>query len=695
MVSVIKRDGRVEEYSLDKIKRAISLCLRSCGVKEINYFYLLEKRFSFKDVFKITEIESEVYGYLTFVYGSAVADSYKSYKDHKQIKREQTSSMVKNIKNIVLDVDKCDFKNDNANKDSKIITTQRDLIAGEVCKHIALNEVLPNNIAKAHIDGLIHFHDLDYSPLQPMFNCMLIDIKNMFDNGFKMGNATITKPKSIGTATSLVSQILAHIASNIYGGCTVANIDIVLEEYVEMSYKKLQEKAKKYDIRYPFYVMEELEKEVYDAFQSLEYEINTLYSGNGQTPFCTLGFGLGTSSFSKMIQKAILQNRINGLGEDKVTAVFPKLVYAIKDGHNSEKRDPFYDVKQLALECSSKRIYPDILNYDNNIEITGGFKFPMGCRSFLHEWQDPKTGKSIYDGRFNVGVVTINLPKLAIESKGEPILFVKKLEETLTNIVKPALLERIERFRGIKASVSPILYQYGACGVRLKPNDDIFQLIENGRASVSIGYIGLHEVLVHLSLENEDGVKILELMKEYADTWTKETGYAFSLYGTPAEKLCERFCEIDKQNYGVIEGVTDKGYYTNSFHIPVTKKIHPKDKIELEKPYLKLSKGGHICYVETPNLSNNISALETLWDISNIYGIDYFGVNQPIDKCFECGFSGELEANLEGFVCPICGNNDSTKLSCIRRVSGYLGAPNSRPFNKGKQKEVINRVKHY
>ena len=395
-----------------------------------------------------------------------------------------------------------------------------------------------------------------------------------------------------------------------------------------------------------------------------------------------------------------MKNRIAGLGKNRKTAVFPKLVFAIKDGLNHQATDPNYDIKQLALECATKRMYPDILNYDKVVEVTGSFKTPMGCRSFLNTYEE--NGELVHEGRNNLGVVSLNLPRIALSAGGNIDQFYTLLDDKL-KLARRALETRISRLENVKARVAPILYMEGACGVRLNAEDSIAEIFKNGRASISLGYIGIHETMTALSSGEghiydeaelrEKALDIVRYLKKTVETWTKETGYAFSLYGTPSENLCSRFCRIDTKEFGLIEGVTDKGYYTNSFHLDVQKKVNPYDKIDFEMPYPDISNGGFICYGEFPNMQQNVEALENVWDYS-YSRVPYYGTNTPIDECYECGYNGEFECTSKGFTCPKCGNHDSTKVSVTRRVCGYLGSPDARPFNFGKQEEVQRRVKH-
>ena len=621
--------------------------------------------------------------------GSAVNDS------------QAMDALTRDILSII-NQDNEELLNENANKDSKVIPTQRDLLAGVVAKHFAKQHLLPPHITEAHERGEIHYHDLDYAPFFPMFNCMLIDIEGMMNNGFRMGNAEIETPKSITTATAITAQIIAQVSSHIYGGTSINEIDRIHAPYVRKTFDKhlkqglrwVQDEAKARE-----YAMEMTEKDCYDAYQALEYEVNTLHTANGQTPFVTLGFGLGTSWEERLIQKSILKNRIRGLGRNNKTPVFPKLVFAIKKGVNFASEDPNYDIKQLALECASKRMYPDILNYDKLVEVTGSFKTPMGCRSFLGAYEEQ--GQLVHDGRNNLGVVSLNLPRIALESQNETEFF-QRLDQRLM-LARDALMNRIQRLDNVRARVAPILYVEGACGVRLKPDDKVSDIFKQGRASISLGYIGIHETIRALygheshiyddQALRQKGLKIVAYLRKAVDQWKQETGYGFSLYSTPSESLCDRFCRLDQATFGMIKGVTDKGYYTNSFHLDVERKVNPYDKVDFEQAYPEQASGGFICYGEFPNLTHNLKALENIWDYT-YDKVPYYGTNTPNDSCYSCGYEGEFEATNRGFECPQCKNRDSNQMSVTRRVCGYLGQPNSRPFIKGKQEEVTRRVKH-
>ncbi|ENM3824607.1 anaerobic ribonucleoside-triphosphate reductase [Vibrio cholerae] len=701
---VIKRDGSKAPFNRDRIQAAVESASdhadQEIAIYALNVALAVELKLRDYDEVHITEIQTLVENELMQGPYKALARSYIEYRHDRDVAREKQSKLTKEIEGLIQESN-ADLLNENANKDGKVIPTQRDLLAGIVAKHYAKTRILPRDVVQAHESGDIHYHDLDYAPFFPMFNCMLIDLKGMLTHGFKMGNAEIDTPKSISTATAVTAQIIAQVASHIYGGTTINRIDEVLAPYVTASYEKHLEIAREWDIHSPeAFAKARTEKECYDAFQSLEYEVNTLHTANGQTPFVTFGFGLGTSWESRLIQQSILKNRISGLGKNRKTAVFPKLVFAIKDGLNHKAEDPNYDIKQLALECASKRMYPDILNYDKVVEVTGSFKTPMGCRSFLNPYEE--NGELIHEGRNNLGVVSLNLPRIALQAKGDINKFYALLDDKL-KLARRALDTRINRLENVKARVAPILYMEGACGVRLKANDSIADIFKHGRASISLGYIGVHETIMALFGQQkhvyddvqlrEEAVKIIQHLRNAVEQWKKETGYAFSLYGTPSENLCSRFCRIDAKQFGVVEGVTDKGYYTNSFHLDVQKKVNPYDKIDFEMPYPEISSGGFICYGEFPNMQRNVEALENVWDYS-YHRVPYYGTNTPIDECYECGFTGEFDCTSKGFVCPRCGNHEPTKVSVTRRVCGYLGSPDARPFNVGKQEEVKRRVKH-
>lgn len=592
-----------------------------------------------------------------------------------------------------------DVVNENANKDSNTYSTKRDLIAGQVSRAKGIS-MLPEKVRNAHLSGDIYFHDLDYSPFTTYHNCMLIDVENMQKNGYKLGNVEVGSPKSIGTAVIQITQIVAGIASSIFGGITVDKIDIVLGKYAEMNYQKHKQDAVEYGIKdIETYAVEKTKKDIYDACQSLEYQINSLYTSNGQTPFFTVGFGLGTSRWERYIQQCILNIRIEGLGVNKETAIFPKLIYVLKKGINVNKDDINYDIKQLAIKCTSERIYPDYLSAEVMESQGLTDSVPMGCRSHLHKWMD-ENGEYTTSGRANMGVVTLNLPRIAMESDGDFDKFWGLLEER-ADIIHEALLFRINSVLQAKPKNAPILYKEGAMSKKLQENESIASRYLNKRATVSFGYIGMYEtVSVFFGPEWENNsqakdfsVKILSVLKDKCDEWTEEHDVKFSLYGTPSESLTDKFCKMDYNKFGSIENITDKGYYTNSFHYDTRKHPTPFEKIKFESPYSKIASGGFIHYVECPNMKQNLMALESIINYAYSH-VGYFGVNSPIDRCYECDFSGEFNSTEHGYECPKCHNDDPEKSNVVRRLCGYLGQPLLRPEIEGRHKEIASRQKH-
>ncbi|HHK1025266.1 TPA: anaerobic ribonucleoside-triphosphate reductase, partial [Streptococcus pyogenes] len=628
-----------------------------------------------------------------------IAKEYINYRTQRDFARSQATDINFSIDKLI-NKDQT-VVNENANKDSDVFNTQRDLTAGIVGKSIGL-KMLPSHVANAHQKGDIHYHDLDYSPYTPMTNCCLIDFKGMLANGFKIGNAEVESPKSIQTATAQISQIIANVASSQYGGCTADRIDEFLAPYAELNFKKHMADAKKWivETKRESYAFEKTQKDIYDAMQSLEYEINTLFTSNGQTPFTSLGFGLGTSWFEREIQKAILTIRINGLGSEHRTAIFPKLIFTVKRGLNLEPDSPNYDIKTLALECATKRMYPDMLSYDKIIDLTGSFKSPMGCRSFLQGWKD-ENGQDVTSGRMNLGVVTLNLPRIAMESNGDMDKFWELFNERML-ISKDALIYRVERVTEAKPANAPILYQYGAFGKRLEKTGNVNDLFKNRRATVSLGYIGLYEVASVFYGGQWEGdpdakaftLSIVKAMKQACEDWSDEYGYHFSVYSTPSESLTDRFCRLDTEKFGIVTDITDKEYYTNSFHYDVRKSPTPFEKLDFEKDYPEAgASGGFIHYCEYPVLQQNPKALEAVWDYA-YDRVGYLGTNTPIDKCYNCQFEGDFTPTERGFTCPNCGNNDPKTVDVVKRTCGYLGNPQARPMVNGRHKEISARVKH-
>lgn len=706
---VLKRDGREVAFQEEKIYAALLKAEQQLQPNSLvdstedlrNVMKQIKSNLSNwgKDAISADHIRAIVMQVLAAQKNTELAEVYQRFRlqtDKKQLEETDINytihTLLKKDPSLV---------NENANKDSDIFNTQRDLTAGIVGKSIGLT-LLPKSVRNAHQKGDIHYHDLDYHPYSPMTNCCLIDFKQMLAKGFKIGNAEVESPKSIQTATAQMAQIIANVASSQYGGCSADRIDETLAHYAELNFKKhlttaaewITEEEKRHD-----YALKNTRKDIYDAMQSLEYEINTLFSSQGQTPFTTLGFGLGTDWYAQEIQRAILSVRINGLGKEKRTAIFPKLIYTLKRGVNLEKTDPNYDIKQLAVVCTTKRMYPDVLMYEKIVELTGSFKTPMGCRSFLQGWKD-EDGMEVNSGRMNLGVVTLNLPRIALESKDNPEKFWSILDERLL-ICKDALVYRIKRIKEAVPSNAPILYQYGAFGKRLEKDESVDEVFKNKRATISLGYIGLYEtatVFFGSAWEQNPAAKdftlaILNHLKKQADDWSNKYGYHFSVYSTPSESLTDRFCRLDTKKFGIVPHITEKGYYTNSFHYDVRKNITPFDKIEFEKDYPKYASGGFIHYCEYPNMEQNPKALEAVWDFA-YDKIGYLGTNTPIDHCYQCDFTGDFDPAEVGFKCPQCGNHDPKTCDVVKRTCGYLGNPQARPMVKGRHQEIASRVKH-
>lgn len=708
-MTVIKRDGREVPFDEQKINAALIKAEKKIHgslspityekIQSIAELVIKEIKDRFANNVKIYEIQNIVEHILLEKNEYALAEEYIHYRTKRDFARSKATDINFSIEKLI-NKDQS-VVNENANKDSNVFNTQRDLTAGIVGKSIGL-KLLPPHIANAHQKGDIHYHDLDYHPYTPMTNCCLIDFKGMLNNGFKIGNAEVESPKSIQTATAQISQIIANVASSQYGGCSADRTDELLAPFAQLNYKKHLIDAKEWidtPERQEAYAKAKTKKDIFDAMQSLEYEINTLFTSNGQTPFTSLGFGLGKNWFEREIQKAILQIRINGLGSEKRTAIFPKLIFTLKDGINLKPTDPNYDIKQLALECATKRMYPDILNYDKIVELTGSFKVPMGCRSFLQGWKD-ENGEEVNVGRMNLGVVTLNLPRIALEADGDQEKFWQLLSDRLS-IMKDALVYRVERCKEAIPANAPILYMYGAFGKRISRTDAVDELFKNRRATVSLGYIGLYEVAASFfggEWENNAEAKdftldIVKKLKANADAWGNEYGYHFSVYSTPSESLTDRFCRLDTEKFGIVENITDKEYYTNSFHYDVRKNPTPFEKLEFEKDYPKYCSGGFIHYCEYPVLQQNPKALEAVWDFA-YDKVGYLGTNTPIDHCYQCGFEGDFQPTERGFECPECGNHDPKSCDVVKRTCGYLGNPQARPMVHGRHKEISSRVKH-
>ena len=707
-MKVIKRDGRAVDFDREKIKIAVDKANKEVKPKEraskeevkeiISYIEdLNKKRMLVEDIQDI--IEEKLMEFQKF----ELAKKYIVYRYTRALVRKQNTT-DESILGLIKTTNK-ELMEENSNKNAVIASTQRDLIAGEVSKDLTKRMLLPEKITKAHEEGVLHFHDADYF-LQPIFNCCLINIGDMLDNGTVMNGKLIESPKSFQVACTVTTQIIAAVASGQYGG---QSVDIKhLGKYLRKSYNKFKKELEElYKIKLSEEIIEDIVKqrlkaELSAGVQTIQYQINTLMTTNGQSPFVTLFLNLDENDEyikeNAMIIEEILKQRYQGIKNEKgvyVTPAFPKLIYVLYD-HNCLKGGEYDYLTKLAVKCSSKRLYPDYISSKKMKENYEGNVFsPMGCRSFLSPWKD-ENGNYKFEGRFNQGVVSINLPQIGIIADGDEDKFWKLLDERL-ELCFEALMCRHYSLLGTTSDVSPIHWKYGAIA-RLEAGEKIDKLLKDGYSTISLGYIGLYEVtklmkgVSHTQKEGHDfSVKVMKHLREATEKWKEETGIGFGLYGTPAESLCYRFARIDKEKFGNIPDVTDKGYYTNSYHVDVREKIDAFSKLKFESEFQQISSGGAISYIEIPNMRHNLKALEEI--VKFIYdNIQYAEFNTKSDYCHVCGFDGEIIINDNNeWECPQCGNKDHSKMNVTRRTCGYLG---ENFWNEGKTKEIKARVLH-
>lgn len=707
-MKVTKRDGRIVEYDRNKIIIAI----QKANAEVDRYEQMTEEKIEsivagieniHAENLMVEDIQDIIEQKLMSERKYELAKKYIIYRYTRQMVR-QANTTDDSIMSLIKNSNK-DVMEENSNKNAYIASTQRDLIAGEVSKDLTKRVLLPEKIIKAHEEGVLHFHDMDYY-LQSIFNCCLINIGDMLENGTVMNGKLIESPKSFQVACTVMTQIISAVASSQYGG---QSVDIRhLGRYLRKSRKKYEKHYnKKYgdsiskEVRDEF-VKDRISDELKSGVQTIQYQINTLMTTNGQSPFVTLFLNLDKDDpyveENALIIEEILKQRIEGIKNEKgvyVTPAFPKLIYVL-DEHNCLKGGKYDYLTRLAVKCSAKRMYPDYIsakmmreNYEGNVFAC------MGCRSFLAPWKD-ENGKYKFEGRFNQGVVSLNLPQIALLADGDEEEFWPLLEERLS-LCFEALMCRHRSLEGTLSNVSPIHWQYGAIA-RLKKGEKIDELLHDGYSSISLGYIGLYEatkLMTGVSHTDPKGTNFaLRLMKRLrlaCDTWKLETGIGFALYGTPAESLCYRFAEIDKKKFGVVKDVTDKGYYTNSYHVDVREKIDAFTKFKFESQFQKISSGGAISYVEIPNMRHNLEALEDV--VRFIYeNIQYAEFNTKSDYCHICGYDGEIIINKKlEWECPQCHNKDKNKMNVTRRTCGYLG---ENFWNVGKTKEINSRTLH-
>ena len=706
-MKVIKRDGTIVDYDRSKIVTAIEKANAEVPAADRIDRAHIDSIIDGIEAMKrprmlVEDIQDLVEQGLVAENKFHLAKTYIIYRYNRALVRKANTT-DESILSLLRNENK-ELAEENSNKNTMIASTQRDYIAGEVSRDLTRRILLPEKISKAHDEGAIHFHDADYF-VQPIFNCCLINIGDMLDNGTMINAKLIESPKSFQVACTVVTQIIACVASNQYGG---QSVDLRhLGKYLRMTYEKYIRKTRETAPELDDATVEKLAHartidELKSGVQTIQYQINTLMTTNGQSPFVTLFLNLQEDDpylkENAMIVEEVLRQRLEGIKNEKgvyITPAFPKLVYVL-DEHNCLKGGKYDYITELAVKCSAKRMYPDYISAKKMRENYEGNVFsPMGCRSFLAPWKD-EHGNYKFEGRFNQGVVSLNLPQIGILARGDEEKFWSLLDERL-DLCFEALMCRHNALKKVHAGSSPIHWQYGAIA-RLPKNAPIEPLLYGGYSSISLGYIGLYEVTKlmrgcsHTTPEGQEfALKVMHRLRKACDDWKKQTNIGFALYGTPAESLCYRFARIDKERFGTIPDITDKGYYTNSYHVDVREKIDAFDKFTFESQFQKISTGGCISYVEIPNMRHNLEALKEV--VRFIYdNIQYAEFNTKSDYCQVCGYDGEIIINDDNqWECPCCHNKDQSKMNVTRRTCGYLG---ENFWNVGKTKEIKARVLH-
>lgn len=711
-MKVIKRDGHVVEYCPEKIENAIKKANAEVEEEQqasptqikniIKYIERLgKKRILVEDIQDIIEMK------LMSIGKYELAKKYITYRYTRELVRKSNTTDLA-IKELI-DGESEYWNTENSNKNAKIVTTQRDYLAGITSTDITRRFLLPEDIVKAHDDGIIHFHDADYFAQNALHNCDLINLEDMLQNGTNINGVMIEKPHRFLTAMTIATQIITAVNSSQYGGCTITLTH--LAPFVRSSYEALLKKYKnrkfsKADCEK--YAKEDLQKEIIDGVQTFQYQINSMTTTNGQAPFLSVCMYLGETEEYKeelaMIIEEVLKQRIQGMKNEQgvyITPAFPKLLYVLEED-NINPNGKYYYLTKLAAECTAKRMVPDYISEkimkQLKIDKNGnGQCYPcMGCRSFLTPYVDSE-GKPKYYGRFNQGVVTINLVDVALSSDKDMDDFWKIFDERL-ELCHRALQIRHKRLSKATSDVAPILWQHGALA-RLKKGESIHDLLHHGYSTISLGYAGLYECVKfmtgHSHTDNgegkEFGLKVMQHLNDKCKEWKELEDIDYSVYGTPIESTTYKFAKTLRSRFGVIKGITDRDYITNSYHVPVFEEIDAFTKLKLESEFQKLSPGGAISYVETPNLTNNLDVV--LEVINFIYNnIMYAELNTKSDYCQKCGYTGEIliDDNLEWY-CPNCGNRDHDKLNVARRTCGYIG---TNFWNKGRTQEIKERVMH-
>lgn len=709
---VIKRDGRIVEYDKSKIVAAISKAMKDVDNINKDLANRIANDISKLDVKRISveELQDLVEEKLMSSKMKDVARSYVRYRYDREKNRALSKDLDERYNEFISLIQGTneEANKENSNKDTRIIPTMRDYIAGFTCREMAEKFILPKDIVEAHKKGIIHVHDTDYSPSMPMNNCCLINLEDMLQNGTVISGTMIEKPHSFRTACTITTQIITQVASSQYGGNTITLAH--LAPFVDISRQRIKEEVKKeiydimeYGIESPALIDEivenRLKQEIADGIQTIQYQLITMSTTNGQAPFTSIFMYLDEVPEGRLrddlalVIEEVLRQRIKGVKNEKgvyITTAFPKLLYCL-DEDNIYEDSKYWYLTKLSAECSAKRLVPDYISAKKMRELKGDVYGCMGCRSFLTP--DPINHK--YWGRFNQGVVTINLPDVALSSGGDFNKFWKIMDERL-DLCYRALMIRHNTLKGTKSDVAPILWQHGAFA-RLKPGEVIDDLLYNNYSTISLGYAGLYECVKymtghsHSEEEGHDfGIKVMQYLTDTCAKWRQDTNISFSLYGTPIENTTYKFAKCLQERFGIIKGITDKKYVTNSYHITPSEPIDAFTKLDIESEFQELSAGGSISYVETPNMTKNIEAIMEV--IRHIYDtIMYAEINTMTSYCHECGCTDiQMGDDLE-FHCPQCGNSDYNKMNVALRICGYIS---TNPFNEGRAQDIYDRVYH-
>lgn len=721
-MKVIKRNSAEVNFDEFKIINALKKANNESKEMSENDITLIaneirNKCAKLKRAVPVEEIQDYVENALMKHNNFETARLYIRFRHQKELNRKQNTTDAK-ILSLIEDKNE-EIKQENSNKNPTIVSVQRDYMAGEVSKDLAKRYLLPKDVIEAHEKGIIHFHDMDYYA-QHMHNCCLINLEDMLQNGTVLNGTLIEKPHTFVTACTIATQIMAQVASSQYGGQTItlSHLAPFVQRSRERIRERLSKELEKIYINQGVYMPEdclnslvedEVKEEVRKGVQVIQYQVNTIMSTNGQTPFITVFMYLDevpegqTRNDLALIIEETLKQRIQGTKNEVgvyISPTFPKLIYCL-DEDNIYENSKYYYLTELAAKCSAKRLVPDYISAKQMKKIKDGQVFPsMGCRSFLSAWRNPNLNNQYQSyGRFNKGVVTINLPDVALSSKKNEEKFWKIFDERL-ELCHKALLCRYERLKGTLSDVAPILWQNGALA-RLKKGETIDKLLINGYSTISLGYAGLWECVYYMTgkrLTEEEGkeygLKIMRYMNDKCKEWNEQLNLGFSIYGTPLESTTYKFAKCLQERFGIIPGVTDKNYVTNSYHVHVTEPISAFDKLKIESEFQTESTGGCISYVEVPNMQNNIDAVLSVMKF--IYeNIMYAELNTKSDYCQVCGFDGEIKIVEENgkliWECPNCHNRDQRKMNVIRRTCGYLG---SQYWNQGRTQEIKDRVLH-